>query len=31
MKLFYNWEDIEGRVNDLCQRLKHESFAKQAG
>tara|TARA_Y100000401_G_scaffold114647_1_gene117009 strand:- start:394 stop:792 length:399 start_codon:yes stop_codon:yes gene_type:complete len=26
MKIFYNWEDIEGRVNDLCQRLKHESF-----
>jgi len=26
MKVFYNWEDIEGRVNDLCQRLKHESF-----
>ena len=26
MKTFYNWEDIEGRVSDLCQRLKHESF-----
>ena len=26
MKIFYNWEDIDGRVNDLCQRLKHESF-----
>jgi len=26
MKVFYNWEDIDGRVNDLCQRLKHESF-----
>ncbi len=26
MKTFYNWEDIEGRVLDLCQRLKHESF-----
>ena len=26
MKIFYNWEDNEGRVNDLCQRLKHESF-----
>ena len=24
MKIFYNWEDIEGRVNDLCQKLKHE-------
>ena len=26
MKVFYNWEDIDGRVNDLCQRIKHESF-----
>jgi len=26
MKTFYNWEDIEGRVSDLCQKLKHESF-----
>ena len=26
MKIFYNWEDIEGRVSDLCQKLKHESF-----
>tara|TARA_R100001163_G_C5059964_1_gene196704 strand:- start:357 stop:761 length:405 start_codon:yes stop_codon:yes gene_type:complete len=25
-KIFYNWEDVEGRVSDLCQRLKHESF-----
>tara|TARA_R110002012_G_scaffold175548_1_gene340406 strand:- start:123 stop:533 length:411 start_codon:yes stop_codon:yes gene_type:complete len=25
-KIFYNWEDIEGRVSDLCQKLKHESF-----
>jgi uncharacterized protein len=26
MKIFYNWEDIEGRVSDLCQKLKQESF-----
>ena len=26
MKIFYNWEDIEGRVKDLCQKVKHESF-----
>ena len=31
MKTFYNWEDVEGRVSDLCQKLKHESFESVYG
>ena len=31
MKTFYNWEDVEGRVSDLCQNLKHESFESVYG
>ena len=26
MKTFYNWEDIEKAVSDLCHKLKDESF-----
>ena len=26
MKTFYNWEDIEMGVSDLCYKLKDESF-----